>query len=203
MYRVSDPLSRFAYLRRARGMVIAVLSSAALAACASSNPPEVGSRLGSDGDYAGKGGRTDNYRYGGSKGVDRGALGPVAAANAFKADAGDLVYFSSDSSDLTPEAEQTLASQARWLQQYPGQTVAIEGHADERGTREYNIALGARRATTVQRYLASQGISAQRIRTISYGKERPVASCDDISCWSKNRRSQTLLGTAATASAAR
>ncbi len=200
MYRVSVSLSRLACHRRVRGMVIAILGTVTLAACASSNPPEVGSRLGSDGDYAYKGGRADNSRYGGSNGVDRGQLGPVAAANAFKAEAGDIVYFSSDSSDLTPEAELTLASQARWLQQYPGQTVAIEGHADERGTREYNIALGARRATTVQRYLASQGVSAQRIRTISYGKERPVASCDDISCWSKNRRAHTTLGAAATAS---
>jgi peptidoglycan-associated lipoprotein len=197
MYRVLARLSRLSCHRRARGVAVAVLASAALSACASSNPPEVGSRLGSDSDYADKGGRSDNSRYGGSNGVDRGQLGPVAA---FKAEAGDLVYFSSDSSDLTPEAQQTLASQARWLQQYPGQTVAIEGHADERGTREYNIALGARRATTVQRYLASQGVSAQRIRTISYGKERPVASCDDISCWSKNRRAQTTLGAAATAS---
>lgn len=111
----------------------------------------------------------------------------------FSVNVGDIVYFSTDSTDLTPEASQTLAKQAQWLRQYPQYTITIEGHADERGTREYNIALGARRATTVRNYLAQNGINAQRIRTISYGKERPVAVCDDISCWSQNRRAQTVL----------
>ncbi len=113
----------------------------------------------------------------------------------FTQNVGDLVYFSSDSVDLTPEATQTLAKQAQWLQQYPQYTITIEGHADERGTREYNIALGAKRATSVRNYLASNGVTAQRIRTISYGKERPVAVCNDISCWSQNRRAQTVLNT--------
>ena len=111
----------------------------------------------------------------------------------FTQNVGDLVYFSSDSVDLTPEAGQTLAKQAQWLQQYPQYTITIEGHADERGTREYNIALGAKRATAVRTYLSQNGINAQRIRTISYGKERPVAVCNDISCWSQNRRAQTVL----------
>jgi peptidoglycan-associated lipoprotein len=106
---------------------------------------------------------------------------------------GDIVYFTTDSTDLTPEAQQTLAKQARWLQQYPQYTITIEGHADERGTREYNIALGARRATTVRDYLSRSGINGQRVRTISFGKERPVAVCNDISCWSQNRRAQTVL----------
>lgn len=111
----------------------------------------------------------------------------------FTQNVGDIVYFSTDSSDLTPEAEQTLQGQARWLQQYGQYTLTIEGHADERGTREYNIALGARRAQTVRDYLARNGVSPQRIRTISFGKERPVAVCNDISCWSQNRRAQTVL----------
>ena len=81
----------------------------------------------------------------------------------------------------------------RWLQQNANQTVTVEGHADERGTREYNISLGARRAQTVRNRLAQGGISAARIRTLSYGKERPIAVCDDISCWSQNRRAQTIL----------
>ena len=106
---------------------------------------------------------------------------------------GDLVYFSSDSSDLTPEAQATLQKQAQWLRQYPQFTITVEGHADERGTREYNIALGARRATTVRNFLAQNGVGANRMRTISYGKERPVAVCNDISCWSQNRRAQTVL----------
>jgi peptidoglycan-associated lipoprotein len=121
--------------------------------------------------------------------------GPVTPGTArdFSVNVGDLVYFSSDSSDLTPEAQATLMKQAQWLQRYPQFTITIEGHADERGTREYNIALGARRATSVRNYLAQNGVNASRMRTISYGKERPVAVCDDISCWAQNRRAQTVL----------
>ena len=111
----------------------------------------------------------------------------------FSVNVGDIVYFSTDATDLSPEAQQTLAGQARWLQQYSKYTITIEGHADERGTREYNIALGARRAQSVRDFLARNGVSAARIRTISYGKERPVAVCNDISCWSQNRRAQTVL----------
>ncbi|MGE0629690.1 MAG: peptidoglycan-associated lipoprotein Pal [Hyphomicrobiaceae bacterium] len=122
--------------------------------------------------------------------------GPPAtpgSARDFAQNVGDIVYFSTDSSDLTPEAQQTLTNQARWLRQYAQYTITIEGHADERGTREYNIALGARRANSVRTFLARNGVSGQRMRTISYGKERPVAVCDDISCWSQNRRAQTVL----------
>ncbi len=111
----------------------------------------------------------------------------------FTQNVGDIVYFSTDQTDLTPEATQILQKQAQWLQQYPQYTITIEGHADERGTREYNIALGAKRATSVRNYLSQNGINAGRIRTISYGKERPVAVCNDISCWSQNRRAQTVL----------
>ncbi len=111
----------------------------------------------------------------------------------FTQNVGDIVYFSTDQTDLTPEGQQILSKQAQWLQQYPQYTITIEGHADERGTREYNIALGAKRATSVRNYLAQNAIGAQRIRTISYGKERPVAVCNDISCWSQNRRAQTVL----------
>jgi len=106
---------------------------------------------------------------------------------------GDIVYFSTDQTDLSPEAQQTLAGQARWLQRYSQYTITIEGHADERGTREYNIGLGAKRAESVKNFLARNGVSSGRIRTISYGKERPVAVCNDISCWSQNRRAQTVL----------
>jgi peptidoglycan-associated lipoprotein len=111
----------------------------------------------------------------------------------FVVNVGDRVFFETDSSDLTPQARGTLDKQAQWLQQYNRYTFTIEGHADERGTREYNIALGARRAQTVRDYLASRGIDPSRMRTISYGKERPVAVCDDISCWSQNRRAVTVL----------
>ena len=125
--------------------------------------------------------------------MGRGAPATPGSARDFAVNVGDIVYFSTDSVDLSPEAAATLANQAKWLQQYSQYTITIEGHADERGTREYNIALGARRAQTVRNYLAQQGITAQRIRTISYGKERPVAVCNDISCWSQNRRAQTVL----------
>ena len=94
---------------------------------------------------------------------------------------GDRVFFETDSTELTSTGQQTLDKQASWLQQYPRYSFTIEGHADERGTREYNFALGARRAESVKNYLAARGIAASRMRTISYGKERPVAVCNDIS----------------------
>ena len=112
----------------------------------------------------------------------------------FVVNVGDRVFFESDSSELTMQSRATLDKQAQWLQQYGNYTFTIEGHADERGTREYNIALGARRAQAVREYLASQGIQPNRMRTVSYGKERPVAICNDISCWSQNRRAVTVLG---------
>jgi peptidoglycan-associated lipoprotein len=111
----------------------------------------------------------------------------------FVVNVGDRVFFESDQSTLTPQARATLDNQAQWLSRYSQYSFTVEGHADERGTREYNIALGARRAQTVREYLASRGVSPQRMRTISYGKERPVAVCDDISCWSQNRRAVTVL----------
>jgi peptidoglycan-associated lipoprotein len=111
----------------------------------------------------------------------------------FVVNVGDRVFFESDRSELTAQSIATLEKQARWLQNYSQYAFTIEGHADERGTREYNIALGARRAQTVRDYLASHGVTPQRMRTISYGKERPVAVCNDISCWSQNRRAVTVL----------
>ena len=115
------------------------------------------------------------------------------SARDFAVNVGDIVYFTTDSVDLSPEATQTLTNQARWLQQYSQYTITLEGHADERGTREYNIALGARRAQVTREYLAARGFEPSRMRTISYGKERPVAVCNDISCWSQNRRAVTVL----------
>jgi peptidoglycan-associated lipoprotein len=113
----------------------------------------------------------------------------------FVVNVGDRVFFETDQTDLTPQARATLDKQAQWLTNYSQYSqFTIEGHADERGTREYNIALGARRAQSVRDYLISRGIAANRMRTISYGKERPVAVCNDISCWSQNRRAVTVLG---------
>jgi peptidoglycan-associated lipoprotein len=112
----------------------------------------------------------------------------------FVVNVGDRVFFDSDSSELSPTAQATLNKQAQWLNRYGNYAFTIEGHADERGTREYNFALGARRAAHVKEYLISRGVAASRIRTISYGKERPVATCDEQRCWSQNRRAVTVLG---------
>ncbi len=125
-------------------------------------------------------------------GYGAGAATPGSAQD-FVVNVGDRVFFETDSTTLTAQARATLDKQAMWLQRYNRYSFTVEGHADERGTREYNIALGARRAQAVYEYLAARGIDTQRMRTISYGKERPVAVCNDISCWSQNRRSVTVI----------
>ena len=111
---------------------------------------------------------------------------------------GDRVYFLVDQTNLTPEGMETLRRQAEWLNQYPNVSIQVEGHADERGTREYNIALSARRATATREFLISQGVDASRIATLAYGKERPVALCDAESCWAQNRRAVTVITGGAT-----
>ncbi len=111
----------------------------------------------------------------------------------FTVNVGDRIFFETDSSSLTAASRTTLDRQATWLAQYKKYPITIEGHADERGTREYNLALGARRAAATRSYLVARGIARGRIKTISFGKERPVAVCNDISCWSQNRRAVTLL----------
>lgn len=111
----------------------------------------------------------------------------------FVVNVGDRVLFDTDSSQINAQGRQILDRQAQWLLQYKNYSFTLEGHADERGTREYNIALGARRATAAKNYLVSRGVDASRMKTISFGKERPVAVCNDISCWSQNRRSVTVL----------
>jgi peptidoglycan-associated lipoprotein len=126
-------------------------------------------------------------------GFGAGGSATPGSAQDFVVNVGDRVFFETDSTDLTPTGIATLDKQAQWLTQYPRYTVLLEGHADERGTREYNFSLGARRAQTVRDYLTSRGIAGSRLRTVSYGKERPVAVCNDISCWSQNRRVVTVL----------
>jgi peptidoglycan-associated lipoprotein len=139
---------------------------------------------------------TDNLAAGAGSGGGYGASGP-GSVQEFNQTVGDRVFFTTDETELSPTAQATLDKQAAWLNQYNKYSFTIEGHADERGTREYNFALGSRRAQSVHDYLAAKGISASRMRTISYGKERPVAVCDDISCWSQNRRAVTVLNGAA------
>jgi peptidoglycan-associated lipoprotein len=107
--------------------------------------------------------------------------------------AGRRVFFGYDQYDLTSQAQQVLRNQAAWLKQYPNKNIIIEGHCDERGTREYNLALGARRAAATRRYLTVLGIDASRIRTISYGKERPEVAASNRTSWARNRRAVTLV----------
>lgn len=162
-----------------KGLRLAAILAAALTVAACSNTPKPDGELGANAGGIGAGGR--------------GGPATPGSARDFSVNVGDIVYFSTDSVDLTPEAQQTLSNQARWLQQYSQFTITIEGHADERGTREYNIGLGSKRAETVRAFLARNGVGAARVRTTSFGKERPVAVCNDISCWSQNRRAQTVL----------
>ena len=128
-----------------------------------------------------------------------GGIGSATPGSAqdFVVNVGDRVFFETDSTDLTSTATATLDKQVGWLQRYPRYTFTVEGHADERGTREYNIALGARRAQSVRNFLASRGIEPSRMRTISYGKERPIEVCSTESCYSKNRRAVTVLSVGA------
>ena len=114
----------------------------------------------------------------------------------FVVNVGDRIYFEEDQSTLTSQSRATLDKQVQWLNRYSQYTVTVEGHADERGTRQYNLALGARRGNAARDYLVAQGVSASRIKMISYGKERPVAVCNDDSCWSQNRRAVTVLNNA-------
>lgn len=111
----------------------------------------------------------------------------------FSVNVGDRIFFPTDVTSLPAEAKDTLRRQATWLKTYPNVKILVQGHADERGTREYNIALSARRSANTKSFLISQGINRSRIKTISYGKERPVAVCDAESCWSQNRRAVTVV----------
>jgi peptidoglycan-associated lipoprotein len=141
---------------------------------------------------------TPNLEAGGGAGIgtDGGGGGGQArpgSKNQFETEIGDRIYFTVDQSTLTPEGEETLTKQAQWLQQYSKVTIQMEGHSDERGTREYNISLSARRATTAREFLIGQGVPANRIASIAYGKERPAALCDAEQCWNQNRRAVTVI----------
>ena len=111
----------------------------------------------------------------------------------FQQTVGDRVLFAVDQSTLDTQSRLVLDGQANWLAANPDYTAVIEGHADEQGTREYNLALGARRANAVHEYLVARGIDANRLRVVSYGKERPLELCSDEACYAKNRRAVTVL----------
>jgi len=158
-----------------RAWVILALTTLALAGC--------GDRFGGAGGGSGPGGGS-------------GALGSIDDPTSqayFNEVVGDRVFFEVDQSTLSGEARATLDAQARWMIANTGFSAIIEGHADERGTTEYNIALGARRAAAVQEYLFAAGVSLNRLQTVSYGKERPIALCSDETCYSQNRRAVTVL----------
>ena len=172
-------MSRIAVLAHSR-IALALLAALAVAGCAKKNGglPDNASGLGLDG---------------GANGLNGSGSAAPGTSQDFTVNVGDRIFFDTDSSVVRSDAQQTLTAQARWLNQYSQYSITVEGHADERGTREYNLALGARRAAATRDYLVRQGVGSGRMRTISYGKERPVAVCDDISCWSQNRRAVTVL----------
>lgn len=118
---------------------------------------------------------------------------PGSSADFVAQSGSDTVLFPFDSYEIDDEAKSILGKQAEWLARYPGVKVTIEGHADERGTREYNLALGDRRATAAKNFLAAQGVATSRMTTISYGKERPVAEGTDESAFARNRRAVTVV----------
>lgn len=129
----------------------------------------------------------------GSASAVAGTAGDPTSPVYFQQSVGDRVFFVVDESTLNDGARQTLDAQASWLLQNTDYTAVIEGHADEQGTREYNVALGERRANAAREYLISRGVAGNRLRIVSYGKERPVEICSDEACYSKNRRAVTVL----------
>ncbi|HEX4178635.1 MAG TPA: peptidoglycan-associated lipoprotein Pal [Rhizomicrobium sp.] len=115
------------------------------------------------------------------------------SAEDFRVNVGDTVHFALNQYNIEDSDKAVLGRQAAWLSKYPAVRVTVEGHADERGTREYNLALGARRANAVKEYLVSQGVSTARVETISYGKERPICTDSNEACWAQNRRGVTTI----------
>ena len=170
-------------------LVLCVIGALALAAC-ESTPTNTGATSGA-GTSAGTGGGA-----GGTGGVSGGA-GSAGAVRAGSEEefvrVGDRVFFAFNKYDLTQESRSTLEKQAEWLKRYSSVPVLIAGHADERGTREYNLALGERRANSVRDYLVALGVGSSRVKTISYGKERPVDPRSNEEAWAKNRRSVTQI----------
>lgn len=157
-----------------------LISTLAVTAC--TNPD----RFGSDGLGAGA-------SAGANTGIVPGSASDPGSTAYFQQTVGDRVLFAVDQSNLTTEGRATLDGQAAWLLTNTEYQAVIEGHADEQGTREYNLALGARRANAAQEYLISKGVPASRLRVVSYGKERPIEICSNEACYAKNRRAVTVL----------
>lgn len=157
----------------------AVAAIALLAACASDSKDDMGS---------------DSMATSQPAPAATAPSGPAMdSAEYFNQVVGNGVYFGLDEYNLNAVAQATLRGQASWLGQNPSQSVVVEGHCDERGTREYNLGLGERRANAVKDYLVSLGVAASRVRTISYGKERPVCVASSEDCWGRNRRGVSVV----------
>ena len=155
---------------------LSLLAGVLLLAACSSNPENTGAQTGAAGANAPT---TPSVQPG--------------SREDFQQNVGDRVFFDFDKSDIKPEGRTVLQRQADWLKKYPNVTVTVEGHCDERGTREYNLALGERRATAVKKMLAALGVAANRVSTISYGKERPAVVGSTEAAWAQNRRGVTVI----------
>ena len=166
-----------------------------LAACATTPEDELGAAAAGSGGFGDGqlGAATDLGGDGFGAGNDMFGSAAPGTQEDFEINVGDRVFFAYDSSTLDDDARLTLDRQSAWLQQYPAITVTIEGHTDERGTREYNLALGERRATAARNYLAALGVDSNRMLTISYGEERPVDPGTDETAYRQNRRAVTAV----------
>ena len=174
-----------------RVIAIALAATLALTACGD----RLGRGAGSDAvDLNAAGAGAGGF---GAGGAGAGGVNDPRSTAYFREIVGDRVLFAVDQSTLSDEARQILTGQAQWMNNNPEYTALVEGHADEQGTREYNLALGGRRANAVRDFLVSQGVSSARLRTISYGKERPLQVCSTEACYSQNRRSVTVLAAGA------
>lgn len=166
--------------------LLAMLSALTLVAACETAPQDSSTLDGAGGTGTG------GYGTGGARGGAIGTVRPGTQGD-LEQNVGDRVFFGYDSSVLTGEGQATLERQAAWLKQYPSVNVTLEGHADERGTREYNIALGERRANAAKRYLVSLGIDSSRINVVSYGKERPAVLGSTEDAYAQNRRAVTVV----------
>ena len=173
-----------------RLLTIALLT-VTVAACSSTKDEAAGDAV-TVGERA-DGGPLDGTGVYGADGSSVSGTGIPGSQEDLAANVGDRVFFAYDSYDLAPEARDTLNRQAEWLNRYPNVNITIEGHSDERGTREYNLALGDRRANSVKNYLVSMGVSGARLNTISYGKEQPAVVGSDAASWAQNRRGVTRV----------
>ncbi|WP_459856224.1 peptidoglycan-associated lipoprotein Pal [Dongia sp. agr-C8] len=173
-------------------MMSALGAALLLAACGSSGSDTGGNMAANDMSQLSGTGADSVTGTGLDNGVQSASMGPGSAGE-FETQIGNTIHFDTDSYSLNAEAQGILQKQAAWLQKYPQHMVTIEGHADERGTREYNLALGDRRATTVLNYLVALGVDKSRLSEVSYGKEKPVCPDASDSCWAENRRGVTAL----------